>query len=65
VHNTAGIHKSHLASLIRFRLGAHGLRVATGRWELAGRSPLPRQQRVLPLPSAPEGRGADGVDAMA
>jgi hypothetical protein len=46
VHNTAGIHKSHLASLIRFRLGAHGLHVATGRWELAGRSPLPRQQHV-------------------
>jgi hypothetical protein len=46
VHNTDGIHKSHLASLIRFRLGVHGLRVATGRWELAGRSPLPRQQRV-------------------
>ncbi|KAF6261524.1 hypothetical protein COO60DRAFT_1500794 [Scenedesmus sp. NREL 46B-D3] len=31
---------------MRFRLGAHDLRVATGRWERAGNSLLPRHQRL-------------------
>jgi hypothetical protein len=46
VHNTAGLNKMHLASLMRFRLGAHDLRVATGRWERADGRALPRQQRL-------------------
>jgi hypothetical protein len=46
VHDTASFHKSHLASLLRFRLGAHSLRISTGRWEQAGRASLPRQHRV-------------------
>jgi hypothetical protein len=32
VHNTAGLNQAHIASLLRFRLGAHDLRVVTGRW---------------------------------
>lgn len=31
-HRTAGMPRQHLQSLLRFRLGAHGLGVATGRW---------------------------------
>jgi hypothetical protein len=46
VLDTAGIHKPHLASLMRFRLGAHNLRVATGRWERVHGSSLPRAQRL-------------------
>jgi hypothetical protein len=32
VHKTAGLCMDHEYSLLRFRLGAHDLRVATGRW---------------------------------
>jgi hypothetical protein len=46
VHATAGLNKAHLASLMRFRLGAHDLRVATGRWERVDGRELPRQQRL-------------------
>ena len=46
VHNTAGLNKVHLSSLMRFCLGAHYLRVATGWWERAGNSLLPRHQRL-------------------
>ena len=46
VHNTAGLNKMHLSSLMRFRLGAHDLREATGRWERADNSMLPRPQRL-------------------
>lgn len=42
-HSVGGLNKSHLYSLLRFRLGAHDLRVATGRWE--GRNGLPRPRR--------------------
>ena len=40
---SAGIHPSHLGALLRFRLGAHDLRVVTGRWQ---RPKLERQQRI-------------------
>jgi hypothetical protein len=43
VQFSAGIHPAHLCSLLRFRLGAHDLRVATGRWQ---KPRLERQQRV-------------------
>jgi hypothetical protein len=46
VHATAGLNKAHLASLMRFRLGAHDLRGATGRWERVDGRELPRQQRL-------------------
>jgi hypothetical protein len=46
VHDTTCVHKTHLASLMRFRLGAHGLRISIDRWEQAGRASLPRQHRV-------------------
>jgi hypothetical protein len=49
VHNTAGLNKVHLASLMRFRLGAHDLRVATGRWERVDGRQLPRHQRLCTL----------------
>ncbi len=32
VHDASGINQAHVASLLRFRLGAHDLRVVTGRW---------------------------------
>lgn len=38
VQNTAGINKGHVSSLFRFRLGAHDLGVATGRWSGVDRS---------------------------
>jgi hypothetical protein len=44
VSHTAGIPARHVRSLAAFRLGAHHLEVATGRW--AGR---PRPQRVCAL----------------
>jgi len=40
-HRLAGIPKDDLSCLMRFRLGAHPLRVAAGRWE-----GLPRGQRI-------------------
>jgi hypothetical protein len=46
VQNTAGLNKVHLMSLMRFRLGAHDLRVATGRWERVDGRQLPRHQRL-------------------
>lgn len=39
-HRTGGMPSQHLHSLLRFRLGAHGLGVATGRW-----SGVPRVER--------------------
>ena len=44
VQRTAGINPSHLASLLRFRLGAHDLPVAVGRF-----SRVPRSQRLCQL----------------
>jgi len=41
LHRLAGFQKAELHCLLRFRLGAHNLRVATGRWE-----GLARSQRV-------------------
>ena len=38
VAHTAGIHTAHLASLLRFRLGAHDLGVAVGRWHGVSRA---------------------------
>jgi hypothetical protein len=46
VHDTAGLYKTHLASLMRFRLGAHDLRVVTGRWERVNGASLPRALRL-------------------
>jgi len=43
VLNTAGINREHVGTCMRFRLGVHDLRVATGRWE---RPALPRAERV-------------------
>ena len=43
-HSLGGLNRSHLLSLLRFRLGAHDLRVSTGRWE--GRCGVPRPQRL-------------------
>jgi hypothetical protein len=39
VLQTAGLNKEHVGSLAHFRLGAHDLRVCSGRWH---RPPLPR-----------------------
>lgn len=41
VRHTSGMNPAHVCSLLRFRLNAHSLRVATGRWQH-----LPRPQRV-------------------
>ena len=35
-HLTAGVCRPHLLNLLRFRLGAHDLRVASGKWERGG-----------------------------
>ena len=37
-HELGGFKKAHLFELLRLRLGAHNLRVATGRWEGLSRS---------------------------
>ena len=41
VSHSAGINMAHLTSLLRFRLGAHDLPVATGRWHV---DPITRQR---------------------
>ena len=46
VQRTAGVHPTHIASLLRFRLGAHDLPVATGRWGRRSGQSLPRAQRL-------------------
>ena len=38
IAHTAGIHTAHLASLLCFRLGAHDLGVAVGRWHGVSRA---------------------------
>ena len=47
VQHTAGINAAHVASLLRFRLGAHDLPVATGRWVVdpSTRQRVARQNR--------------------
>ena len=47
VLRTAGINTAHVASLLRFRLGAHDLPVVTCRWgvDLNTRQRVPRQNR--------------------
>jgi len=47
IQHTAGIKAAHLLSMLRFRLGAHDLPVATGRWTVdpSTRQRVPRQQR--------------------
>ena len=47
IERTAGINPSHLTSLLRFRLGAHDLPVAVGRF-----SRVPRSQRLCQLCSS-------------
>ncbi len=47
VQHTAGINAAHMASLLRFRLGAHDLPVAVGRFNR-----VPRSQRLCQLCSA-------------
>ena len=46
--HSAGINTAHLTSLLRFRLGAHDLPVATGRWHAdpSTRQRAPRLQRT-------------------
>jgi hypothetical protein len=46
VHDTAGIYKTHLAPLMRFRLGAPDLRDVTGRRERVNGASLPRAQQL-------------------
>ena len=48
VARTAGIPTTHVAALLRFRLGAHDLPVATGRWTRVQHTgmPLARSQRL-------------------
>ena len=43
VQSDVPINSEHLMSLVRFRLGVHHLRVATGRW-----TNTPREQRICP-----------------
>jgi hypothetical protein len=43
-HCVGGLRRPHLISLIRFRLGAHDLRVVSGRWE--NRNGVPRSQHL-------------------
>ncbi len=47
IQRTAGINAAHMSSLLRFRLGAHDLPVATGRWSVAADTGqrLPRRLR--------------------
>jgi len=47
IQNTAGINAAHISSLLRFRLGAHDLPVATGRWvvDSVTRQRVARQNR--------------------
>ena len=56
VDQSAGLNREHLGSLSRFRLGAHDLRVCTGRWQ---RPPLPRGARVCQRPGCDLGSVED------
>lgn len=52
VTESAGLNREHMGSLSRFRLGAHDLRVCTGRWQ---HPPLPRSERVCQRPGCDQG----------
>lgn len=41
IQQSAGMSSAHVCSMLRFRINAHSLRVATGRWQ-----GLPREQRL-------------------
>jgi hypothetical protein len=56
VSRTAGLNMEHVGSLTRFRLGAHDLRVCSGRWQ---RPPIPRDERVCLRPGCHSGQVED------